>query len=293
MLTFMMALASAQTPFPDFVDGVIEPTSWYANGVQSPSMVWTGTRFVLAFSTPVRGACRGSSAIGLATSRDGFDWRVRQRPAVAPRGFAQQPLFATTRCGGSQPALVKDGDTWLLYFVEGDTVGLVTYENGFSETFHAVVSGVREPSVTKTRGVYMMAAETQDGGLWFAESADGRTWQEAGALPAGITSWSQDALISPSISCDPDPGSSMPYKAAFGGFTGAKWGITEAISNNGDMWFLTTAWYVGYDPQWTSWDAVWGDGEVAFVYEQSNGGPSRLGVAITGTLGTPQSRSCP
>jgi hypothetical protein len=237
--------------------GVARPTVTYDATAEEYVMFFTA-RFPDAYVDGLGGDYSDCSAgvygIGRATSPNGIDWTPDpdDAPVIAP-------VPGTYRaCHVAQGTVVKDGDTWRLWFKSeqganacpGDEelewgcdrfTGISYAESSdgvnwtvndlpiLSNTAWGSALGIGFPSVVKLEGQWIlyassipniyMARSEQPGSGWIARAEP--------LLEPGANDWMQDRVFCPALNCDEEE--SLPFTFWFGGKDlEGQWGFGKA-----------------------------------------------------------------
>lgn len=162
--------------------------SWDAGTVYSPDVLKVGGTFFMYF-TGNNGTSSYSRSIGVATSSDGLNWSEYVGNPVLTRDNSSYDS-GWVRYG----SVLYEGGTFKMWYTSHTdptitfqiAVSYATSPDGFHWTKYAgnpVYGGatnfVEMPSVVNDRGTYLMAYQGSGGGIGFAYSFDGITWNNA------------------------------------------------------------------------------------------------------------------
>ncbi len=148
------------------------------------------------------------------------------------------------------------------------------------------------PAVTMVDGTwYMVLARFPSFYIATSTSPDSGWSVANGGAPVmvpGVTTWSEDELFNPSLTCD--EGSDYPFKVFFGGRNfGAGWplidlgGWGDGISQGGVGWFVNAAPYFNWsgNDAWRHWDTIKVGDEYITWFSEKNGDKNHIGFAHT------------
>ena len=226
-------------------------------GVMFPSVIKDGDTYKMWY-TGYDGSTR---RIGYATSSDGISWT--RQGLVLDLG----PGIAWDSVSVSAPWVIKDGSTYMMWYVGSDGVreriGLATSSNGIAWNKKGAVlapgspgqpddAGVNHPTVIKEGGLgpdgssYVMWYGADDGTyttICMAYSGDGKTWSKYDEDLDGFT--------------EPVLNTGAP------GSWDARWASEPSVLKSGGVYFM---WYTG-------WDGLAGAGHhrVGLAYSTTDG----------------------
>lgn len=163
-----------------------EAGEWDSDGIRVPSVVATEDGYIMYYA----GYNGNMSAIGRATSSDGFTWTKHDDPETADSPYAQSdPVFGSGNEGWDrfsifQPRVVRTGDGWVLLYAGATNVarspinnkfGLAISEDGVDWTrtdaeifapsdFRSSAPNIWFSELVYTQGTYFVYVELQLGG---------------------------------------------------------------------------------------------------------------------------------